>query len=342
MKTLKIALIGFGGIARAHYSGYRLLLKENAPISLVAVCDCNPAQFERFLKINTETEQVKLDPSIHTYTDVDTLLANEEFDMADICLPSYLHKEFSVKLLRAGKHVLCEKPMALSSAECEEMLAASRESGKRLMIAQCLRFCPSYLYLKKAIDENLYGRLKRIEMNRLSAHPLWGFEHWFEDTARSGGCILDMHIHDVDMARFLFGDPQAVSTVAYDGITRWQMENTRMFYPNLTAVINGSWDETRGTPFVANFCAVFEKATLTNTPDDNVSVHPEGGEPYVIEPEGIDMYAAEIEYFTKTIMEDLPNDVNPPESATETVRVIEALRKSAAQGGEKISYTPYH
>ncbi len=338
MKILKVALIGFGGIARAHYSGYRLLNQKNAPISLVAACDVNPAQFERYLKINTETEQVKLDPSIHTYTDIDSLLANEEFDMADICLPSYLHKEYSVKLLRAGKHVLCEKPMALSTAECEEMLAASRQSGMRLMIAQCLRFNHTYLYLKNAISEGTFGRLKHLEMNRLSAHPMWGFENWFADTARSGGCILDMHIHDVDMARFLFGEPEAVSTVAYDGITRWQRENTRLYYPDLTVVINGSWDETRGTPFVGDFRAVFEKATLIRQSDESILVYPEGGEPYVTAQSGMDCYAAEIEYFVQTILGDLSNEVNSPESAAATVRVIEALRESAARGGEKLPY----
>lgn len=340
MSPLKIALIGFGGIARAHYSGYRILAQKNVPISLVAALDCNPAQFDRYLKINTETEPVKLDPSVRTYTDIDQLLSGEEFDVADICLPSYLHKEYTVKLLRAGKHVLCEKPMALSSADCEEMIAVAKECGKRLMIAQCLRFDPAYLYLKKAVDEGTFGKIKRLEMNRLSAHPTWGYENWFADTEKSGGCILDMHIHDVDMARFLFGEPQAVSTVAYDGITRWEYESTRMFYPELTAIINGSWSETRGTPFVGSFYAVFEKAALF-TEKDKLFVHPEGGEAQELRPEGIDMYAREIEYFAETILNDLPNDLNPPESAAESVRVIEALRKSAARGGEKIPYAAH-
>jgi predicted dehydrogenase len=233
MKKLKIAMLGFGGIARAHYSGYKLLERLGAPISLEAVFDCNPAQFERELKINIEPKPIKLDEGVRRYTDLDELFAKEEFDMADVCLPSYLHKSFSVRSLREGKHVLCEKPMALSSAECEEMLAAAKESGKRLMVAQCLRFDPEYLYLKKAVKEKTFGKLLRLEMNRLCAHPSWGYENWFADTEKSGGCILDMHIHDVDMARFLLGEPQAVSTVAYDGISRWAFESTRLFYPDV-------------------------------------------------------------------------------------------------------------
>ncbi len=337
MKKIKIAMIGFGGIARAHYAGFLDLKEKNAPVSVVAAFDCNPAQFERMLRINIGPDPVKLDPSIHTYTDVEALLANEEFDVADICLPSYLHKEYAVKFLRAGKHVLCEKPMALSSDECEEMLAAARESGKQLMIAQCLRFDPEYLFLKKVMDENRFGALKRIEMNRLCAHPEWGFEHWFEDTAKSGGCILDMHIHDLDMARFLFGEVQALSAVTTDGVTRWETVNTRLHFKDVTAVINGSWGETRGTAFVGSYYAVFEQASVY-TDAGKLYVHPNGGEAEEIHPEGIDMYAREIEYFAETLLGLHANDVNPPESAAESVRVVEALRKSAALGGEKLPY----
>ena len=338
MKELKIALIGFGGIARAHYAGYTLLKQKNAPLSLVAVCDINPDQLTREIKINTSTKPVTLPSDMHTYTDVDALIANEDFDMADICLPTYLHKEYTVKLLRAGKHVLCEKHMALTSAECEEMLVASRESGKKLMIGQCLRFDTSYLHLKDAIDSGKYGKLKALTMNRLSALPIWGFEQWFRNTSKSGGCILDMHIHDIDMARFLLGEPEAVSTVSYDGETRWQWENTRLFYKDVIISINGSWDETRGTAFVADFRAVFEKATIMRAPDGHAVLWQENEEPVDLPKITEYCYAEEIHYFAKTILEELPNTVNSPESACATVKLVEALRESAAQDGQKRPY----
>jgi predicted dehydrogenase len=213
----------------------------------------------------------------------------------------------------------------------------AKECDRQLMIGQCLRFEPSYLFLKDCIDDGRFGKLRSLFMDRLSGQPKWGFENWFADTEKSGGCIMDMHIHDVDMARFLLGEPQAVSTVAYDGISRWAFESTRLFYPDVVPVINGSWSETPGTPFRGDFYAVFEKATLS-TRDGKLLVHPAGGEAYEPNPDGIDMYAAEIRYFAETILEDLPNGKNPPESAAESVKVIEALRRSAAQGGEKIAY----
>lgn len=339
MEKLKIAMIGFGGIARAHYAGYQLLMQKQAPLTLVAVCDINPDQLTRQIKINISKEPVTLPKEIHTYTNVDDLIANEDFDMADICLPTYLHKEFTVKLLRAGKHVLCEKPMALTSAEGEEMLKAAHESGKRLMIAQCQRFDSAYRHLKNTIADGKYGKLKSLTMNRLSALPIWGFEQWYQDVARSGGCILDMHIHDIDMARFLLGEPNAVSTVSYDCQTRWQWNNTRLFYPDTIVSITGSWDETRGTPFCEDYHAIFEGASLIYPVNGTATLWIENQEPIQLPIIADDAYTEEINYFVNSIVNDTPNTINPPESAYASVKLIEAMRESAAQGGQKIPYS---
>ena len=340
MQPVKIAIIGFGGIARAHYVGYTTLLEKNTPISIVAAVDINPAQFERELRTNIEGKTIKLDPSVHRYTSVDDLLANEDFDMADICLPSYLHCSYSVKMLNAGKHVLCEKPMALSTEECQKMIDASRKNGRQLMVAQCLRLANNYRYLKKVMEDGTLGKLKQLYMERMCALPSWGFENWFQNADKSGGCILDTHIHDVDITRYYLGDPQAVSTVAYDEDMRWQVQHTRLHYPDLTVVINGSWGETRGTPFRSGFRAVFEHGTLLSQPGDRVQVWREGEEPYIADVGAVDMYEAEIAYFIETIRNNLTNEHNPPESAARSVLLIEALRRSAALGGEKIAYVP--
>lgn len=334
MKEVKVAIIGFGGIARAHNVGYNKLAAEGEPIRLVAVCDINPTQFTSQMSINIDTGKSGLPADIHTYTDVDELIANEDFDMADICLPSYLHKEYAVKLLKAGKHVLSEKPMALSVEQCDEMIKTANEEGRKLMIGQCLRFNANYLYLKQCIDSGIYGKVRHVFMNRLSAQPRWGFEHWFENTEKSGGCILDMHIHDIDMVRFLLGEPEAVSTVALDGEVRWQVENTRMYYKDMLVVINGSWDESATVKFYWNYRVRLEKATVIFD-GKTVTVYPDEGEVFSPELPKTDHMAEEIRMFAHTILdESLKNESNPPESARETVRVIEKLRESAALGGE--------
>ena len=337
MNEVKVAIIGFGGIARSHYKGYQILESENEPIKIVAVCDINPNQFTALVNINNATDEGGLSSEIHTYTDVDELIANEDFDMADICLPSYLHKEYAIKLMEAGKHVLSEKPMALSSAQCDEMLEASKRTGRKLMIGQCLRFAASYLFLKDAIDNGTFGKVRHMFMHRLSAQPRWGFERWFENTEKSGGCILDMHIHDVDMARFLFGEPEAVSTVALDGDVRWQVENTRLFYKDTLVVINGSWGEADTVKFNSGYRVRFDTASVVADQSGKITVYPNEGEPYSPQLPKTNYMAEEIRTFARTILDNSFKNVNnPPESARETVRLVERLRESAAQNGAVI------
>ncbi|MBO5306354.1 MAG: Gfo/Idh/MocA family oxidoreductase [Clostridia bacterium] len=342
MNEVKVALIGYGGIAGSHKRGYDLLAKQNAPVRLVAVCDIRPETFKGATKINLGGTGGSLD-DIATYTDFEKMLAEVDFDMADICVPTYLHKKITVRMLRAGKHVLCEKPMALSSAECDEMITVAAEQGKRLMIGQCLRFEPTYLYLKRCIEDGRFGKLKNLSMERLSIMPRWGFENWFFDHEKSGGVALDLHIHDIDMARFLLGEPTGVSAVTMDISTKQSFCNTRLFYPETTVFATGSWDESVTTPFSMGYRARFEKASVimnmsgTTVYPDEVGAKPYAPEfPELAEERGNRM-AEEIRYIASLILDpDKNNEHNPPESALRSVALVELLRKSAAQDGEII------
>ena len=337
-RIIRVAMIGFGGIAKSHKRGYEILAREGAPIKLVAICDINPEQFTKALAINLEGK-AKYDLSEQTlYTDLDEMIAKEEFDMVDICLPSFLHREYAIRMLRAGKHVLCEKPMSLSSAACEEMIAAARECGKKLMIGQCLRFEPLYLVLKNAIEQGTFGKVKGAFFDRLSSMPRWGFEGWYHDTNRSGGAIMDLHIHDVDMVRFLFGEPEAVSAVSYDAETRWAVINSRFLFDDGKIVVaNASWDEAKSTKFTMNYRVNFEKATVI-LQGGKVTVYPAEGEPYEAELTHEDRMAEEIRFLAMSILNDTENVTNPPESAMMTVKLVETLRESAAQNGANVAF----
>ena len=93
---IKVALVGFGGIARSHYVAYEELIRQGIPLSIVAICDSNAAQFTKQITINISDCKISLPTDIHFYTNVDDMIAQEDFDMADICLPTFLHKEISV------------------------------------------------------------------------------------------------------------------------------------------------------------------------------------------------------------------------------------------------------
>ena len=184
MKEIKVALIGFGGIARSHNAAYHELALYGLPITMVAVCDKYVEKFSTQTAINIGSDTTPLPKDVHLYTDIDALIAAEDFDMADVCLPSFLHSEVTIKLLNAGKHVLCEKPMALSSEESQAMLDAMEKNGKQLMIGQCLRFDAQYLYLKECIRSEIYVKLESIDMNRHSVYPKWCADKWHEDKTK--------------------------------------------------------------------------------------------------------------------------------------------------------------
>ena len=339
MKEVKVGILGFGGIARAHKAGYDLLAKEGAPIRLVALCDIDEKQFQKALEINIEAENASAADALRLYTDLDEMLEQEDLDAVDVCLPTYLHKEYVLKLLAAGYHVQSEKPMALSSDDCAQMCAAAKKAGKYLLIGQCLRYSADYLALKEIIDSGKYGKVLSMEMERLSSLPLWGFEHWFQDEKRSGGVMLDMGIHDTDMVRFLFGEPEEVSAVAIDGKTPKEWAQCRFFYPDGKIVSTvSSWAEASGFRFEASFRATLERATIVYR-GGPIRVFADG-ECFSPSYEPKNIYGEESRALAELILSGGENLRNSPESAANTVALVEALKKSADQNGKPVKFKP--
>lgn len=333
MSKIKVAIIGYGGIARLHYAAYKSLIDSGFPIEVVAICEKNKESVFKNVSINLGGNVVALDENIHIFGDADELIENESFDMADICLPTFLHKAMSVKLLQAGKHVLCEKPMALTSDECHEMVEASRSSGKHLMIGQCLRFSSVYIYLKQCIDDKRFGELKYLDLYRLCDYPKWASD--FASLEKTGGCILDTHIHDIDVARYLLGEPDAVSCIEYKDVPRCQMADTRLFYDTVTVDAKVAWDETRLIPFVSGYQARFDNADVI-CEGSSVIIDYKGGDRVSAEVEDCDMIREEIKGFAEAIMrgENCPD--NSPESSMMSVKLIECIKDSASKRGDKI------
>ncbi|MBQ8350518.1 MAG: Gfo/Idh/MocA family oxidoreductase [Clostridia bacterium] len=337
MKELRVAILGYGGIARAHMHGYDQLEKEGLPIRRVALCDIDPKQFSTIQEINIKGEGEQTTGALHLYTDADEMLAKEEIDIVDICLPTYLHKEYTIRMLRAGKHVQCEKPMALSASDCAEMIAVAKENGVQLMIGQCLRFNANYLALKEVLESGQYGRVTAAHFERLSALPRWGFDGWFRDVTRSGGALMDMGIHDADMIRFLWGDPDSVSGVTYHRDMQNQGAACRLLYQNgMTVTFNTSWCEAAGFPFTSTFRVTMEKATVAWDGRGQVKVYPAEGEAYELTYAQTDHMAEESRYFAETVSGKHENTKNPPESAMASLSLIEKLYESAAHDGQTI------
>ena len=209
---LNIAVIGCSGMAKHHMRG--VLAKEGA--CLYAVCDTA----EERLKECREEFSVPV-----ATTDWRELVNDPKVDAAVLVTPDKLHTEMTVAFLRAGKDVLCEKPMALTVAECEEMMRVEKETGRRLMIGQVCRCTPAFLMAKELVASGRIGELFFVESEY--AHHYGnarGYDDWRVDPDRhaviGGGC------HAIDLLRWIAGDPEEVYAYAnHKSLTDWPVDD---------------------------------------------------------------------------------------------------------------------
>ena len=333
---LNVVIVGFGGIARSHKKGYEILEKVGKA-RLAAVCDVRSEVFDQEIEINLTLERTDTVSAYNCYTNLDEMLKKEQIDFVDICLPSYLHREYAVKLMEKGYHVLCEKPMALNHEDCVAMLEAERKSGKRFMIAQVLRFFCEYEYLKTCIAENTFGKPLSASFYRFSRPPVWGWENWFMDYDKSGGGITDLHIHDVDIVRYLFGEPKSVSCRVVDTCTRYDIIQTAFYYNDLIVSAQGAW-ASKQTKFSAGYRVDFENAAVVYE-NGTVTVYPNDDRtPFSPDLVGWDGYTNEIAYFSDLVTGTIENKKNTSSSAAQTIRLIETMKQSADQNGQILAF----
>lgn len=332
---MKVCIIGFGGIARSHTASYFATMQEGKEQTLVGICDIDPKQFDRIVSINNSSDNgIDLD-QIHKYTDWEEMLDTEKPDLVDICLPTYLHKEYAINAMKKGYHVQCEKPMALTSEECKEMLQVAKETGRQLLIGQVVRFTPAYQELKNMVVDGRYGKVRSAVFNRLSVLPLWGFENWFPDVKRSGGVPLDLHLHDVDIIRYIFGDPEGVSASVVSAPECERISVHSLFhYPNMAITAIGEFARAKTAPFVASYDVNFEKATVVCV-GSKVTIYPDEGE--VTEHSYADITPMrQEELYYAGVLNGKPNTVLLPEDAARSVELVEKIVESAANGGRKV------
>ena len=335
MKEIKIALLGFGGIAASHKIAYDALASEGAGVRLVAICDKSGNFEPRDVVTNLGTVNTGSMEGIALYTSPDEMLAECELDAVDICLPTFLHKEFTVKALEAGKHVICEKPMSLTTEDCSAMINAAKAHKKQLMIAQCLRFDEAYRYLRNLTRHGALGAPRRVAMSRLSYLPNWGSGDVYRSIALTGGCTMDLHIHDLDAMRFVFGEPDSISSVDYITDKGHQYISSRLFYSGMLAEVQASFDESLTTPFLMDYRVRFEHATVVFD-GTAITVYPDDGEPYSPELADKDRITEEIRYFCECIRTS-DNPENAPEDSAASIRLALAANESAGRGGERIT-----
>lgn len=198
MQKLKIAIIGTGNISEVHINGYL----KNPNVELYAFCDIN----EETLKAKGAKYQIS-----RLYTDEETMLKElPEIDAVSVCTWNSAHAPCTILALQYGKHVLCEKPMAMNATEARAMIDASKKYGKALMVGFVRRFGNDTAITKDFIEAGNLGEIYYAKTTYLRRNGCPG--GWFGDKSRSGGGpLIDLGVHVIDLARYLMGCPKPVS-----------------------------------------------------------------------------------------------------------------------------------
>jgi predicted dehydrogenase len=275
------------------------------------------------------------DGSVKHYTELEDALADPEIDAVDLCLPTDLHESATIAALRSGKHVLVEKPMALSVASCQRMIGEAEASGRILMVAHVLRFLPAYVALQQAVDRQEIGKVRSATFRRRCAQPDWS--DWITDKSRSGGGAFDLLIHDIDMALRLFGPPQAISATGYeDAPAGVDTISARLFYDDFVTEISGGWMFPGAFPFAMEFTVLGSDGVLEFNSESRPLKRYGSGEPVTVE--SVDGYAAEIAYFAECCRVGEQPSRCPPESSAEAIRLALAIFEARSKNGERISW----
>ncbi len=322
---LKVGLIGLGGMGHGHYKSYKKL--EGARVT--AVVEARP---------EVAKERIGED-DVKVYTTMDDLFANEEIDVVDICTPTYMHADMCVKALEAGYHVLCEKPLTLTNEDVTRIKAAAAASGKTFMVAHVVRFMTPYMYLAGLIKSEKYGKLKKLNMRRVSKIPDWGYENWFQDVTKSGGAALDMGVHDIDFVQSVLGMPLSTCS-AYHKMHGEHGNNDFLFstlvYDDCIVSIESGWYAC-DYKFEATYEAVFENARVrrersrTLVGEEEVEMKlGDAAEDTGIGTTGADGYTEEIAYFIDCVNKGRKNpDFVSIESVQNSIKLVRTLIDNA-------------
>jgi predicted dehydrogenase len=191
---MKVGIVGVGFMGTTHAAGW-----AETPAEIVGFT----------AETQTEAGTISKQYETNTYHSLEDMLP--DVDVVDICSPTHLHHEMALKAAAAGKHIVCEKPLARTTKQAREIVQACREAGVQLLVAHVVRFFPEYALARAAVAEGQIGRPGVIRLHRGSYRPKKPAGNWFLDEVKSGGILMDLMIHDYDYARWIAGDVESVS-----------------------------------------------------------------------------------------------------------------------------------
>ncbi len=245
---IRIGIAGAGFMGKTHATCYSMM----PGAKVVGISDVRPEQAAKLAK------EVGAQP----FDTLDHLLDQTRADAVDICLPTDLHEEAIYTAVRRGVHCIVEKPIAPDAESARRVAGKISGSKSIVMVAHVIRFWPEYEYLKNVVKAGEWGRLTALAMMRMSPRPGWTWNNWNLDPKRSGGALLDLHIHDADYLRYLLGEPQGLDACGVKVGGAWDYVSTNYHYPGMAVSALGGWNMPATMPFKMAYRATFEKAHL--------------------------------------------------------------------------------
>jgi len=226
MNKVRVGVIGLG-MGQYHLQSY-----EACPAAeVVAVCDVDETRLQGVLKTR---------PRVRGFKDCGEMLALKELDAVSVALPNFLHAPVTIAALKAGKHVMCEKPMAMNAAEAKKMRDTAKRLRKLLMMHFNMRYMTTAATLKPIIDTGALGRIYHVTTTytRRDGYPRPG--SWFGQKAQSGGGpLIDLGVHRIDLALWLIGYPKPVAAFGgvYDLLAREKLKGIKFDCEDFSAAM---------------------------------------------------------------------------------------------------------
>jgi predicted dehydrogenase len=330
---ITVAIVGGGFMGSTHAAGW-MALAERARVKVV--CSRSP---ERGVRLAAVAGAV-------FSTDLDGVLEDPEVDVVDICLPTGLHRPVALQALAAGKHVLLEKPIALTSADAEAIVEAAARSERTLMVALVLRFFPEYEEIERRVRSGALGKALGATAYRLSPPADWNT--WMQDESQSGGTPVDDMVHDFDQMNILFGTPRTVIARALPG-ARGHVQ-ALVGYEGAEAFVEASSAMPSTYPFSAGIRVLCEQGLIEHgfrsvpvgegnigmTAESFVSIYPAGGRPERLQLSGVEPWTAEIAYFVECVEQQKRPERGTPEQAYRALQVSLATARSLRSGRTEV------
>jgi len=330
-KKIGFCVVGIGSLAKNQIIP---ALEKTQNAKLVALVSGHAAE-----KAPPIVQKFGLDPkSVYNYDDYDSIKDNPEIDVVYVVLPNSMHAEYTIRALKAGKHVLCEKPMATSVEDCQRMIDAAKAANKKLMIGYRLRHEPFNMKAIELLRGGQLGKIKNIDAG--AAFNIGDPNQWrLKRQYAGGGSMMDIGIYALNACRYLSGEePVEVTAMTYStpGDVRFkEVEETMLFTLRFASGLLANCTSSYGFG-VNRYRVTCEKGMVESEPFLSykdlrlfAKLPGKGREEIQLEPK--DHFGSEMDYFAQCLRENR-EPRTPGEEGLRDMKVITALYESARSG----------